>query len=99
MNHFHDTSTQLNQKAEAVEEERGVIYLGHIPFGFFEQEMKAYFEQFGHVTRMRLSRNIKVRLTMPLATSPLMHGRQGARAATRSSSSRTATWRRLWPRP
>ncbi|RUP52242.1 hypothetical protein BC936DRAFT_150068 [Jimgerdemannia flammicorona] len=37
----------------------GVIYLGRIPHGFYEEEMKAYFEQFGTVSRLRLSRNKK----------------------------------------
>ncbi|KAI9066327.1 RNA-binding domain-containing protein [Trametes sanguinea] len=40
-------------------EDRGVIYLGRIPHGFFEDEMRAYFSQFGTVTRLRLSRNKK----------------------------------------
>jgi len=38
-------------------EDRGVIYLGRIPHGFYEAQMKSYFEQFGNVTRLRLSRN------------------------------------------
>ncbi|GAO48521.1 RNA-binding domain-containing protein [Saitoella complicata NRRL Y-17804] len=37
----------------------GVVYLGRIPHGFYEDEMKAYFAQFGEVTRLRLSRNRK----------------------------------------
>ncbi|CEO96230.1 RRM domain-containing protein [Plasmodiophora brassicae] len=36
-----------------------VIYLGRIPFGFFEREMHGYFSQFGKVVRLRLSRNPK----------------------------------------
>ena len=92
------TASTLVQEAEAAEEERGVIYLGHIPFGFFEREMKSYFEQFGHVTRLRLSRNLKV-ITRRVVAPLTQCDRLGARAGTRSSSSRTATWRRLWPRP
>ncbi|ORZ33918.1 hypothetical protein BCR44DRAFT_118253 [Catenaria anguillulae PL171] len=38
---------------------RGVIYLGRIPHGFYEDEMRQYFTQFGTVTRLRLSRNKK----------------------------------------
>lgn len=41
--------------------ERGVVYLGHIPHGFYEEEMKKYFSQFGTVTRLKLSRSKKVR--------------------------------------
>lgn len=40
--------------------ERGCIYLGSIPRGFEEIEMKKFFSQFGTVTRIRLSRNPKV---------------------------------------
>ncbi|QRV75102.1 RNA recognition motif protein [Ceratobasidium sp. AG-Ba] len=40
-------------------QERGVLYLARIPHGFYEDEMKAYFSQFGDVTRLRLSRNKK----------------------------------------
>jgi len=38
---------------------RGVVYLGHIPYGFFENQMKEFFGQFGVVTRVKLSRNKK----------------------------------------
>ncbi|XP_078538188.1 MKI67 FHA domain-interacting nucleolar phosphoprotein [Lissotriton helveticus] len=37
----------------------GVIYLGHIPRGLFEPQLKGYFSQFGNVTRVRLSRSKK----------------------------------------
>jgi len=37
----------------------GVIFLSHIPHGFYEKQMKEYFTQFGDVTRLRLSRNKK----------------------------------------
>ncbi|KAF2759594.1 hypothetical protein EJ05DRAFT_302998 [Pseudovirgaria hyperparasitica] len=40
-------------------EERGVIYVGRIPHGFYEHQMRAYFSQFGDITRLRLSRNKK----------------------------------------
>jgi len=36
---------------------RGVLYLGHIPHGFFEKEMRSFFSQFGRVTRLRISRS------------------------------------------
>jgi len=35
----------------------GVVYLGHVPHGFYEEEMRAFFSQFGVVTRLRLSRS------------------------------------------
>lgn len=37
----------------------GVVYLGHIPHGFYEKEIKGYFSQYGEVTRVRLSRSKK----------------------------------------
>ncbi|SNX85804.1 related to NOP15 - protein involved in 60S ribosomal subunit biogenesis [Melanopsichium pennsylvanicum] len=37
----------------------GVLYIGRLPKGFFENQLKAYFSQFGHVTRLRVSRNKK----------------------------------------
>jgi len=39
--------------------DRGTIYLGHIPFGFFEDEMRGFFSQFGTVSRIRLARSKK----------------------------------------
>ncbi|XP_064471426.1 MKI67 FHA domain-interacting nucleolar phosphoprotein-like isoform X2 [Ornithodoros turicata] len=46
-----------------VEEEylgpKGVIYIKHIPHGFYEEEMRKFFSQFGIVTNLRLSRSGK----------------------------------------
>ncbi|KAJ7104273.1 hypothetical protein B0H15DRAFT_873884 [Mycena belliarum] len=39
--------------------DRGVLFLGRIPHGFYEDQLKAYFSQFGNVTRLRVSRNKK----------------------------------------
>ncbi|CAM1509451.1 Fc.00g031900.m01.CDS01 [Cosmosporella sp. VM-42] len=39
--------------------ESGVIYIGRIPHGFYEHEMRQYFEQFGPIKKLRLSRNKK----------------------------------------
>ncbi|KAI9727091.1 MAG: hypothetical protein M1828_007292 [Chrysothrix sp. TS-e1954] len=33
------------------------LYVGRIPHGFYEHQMRAYFAQFGTITRLRLSRN------------------------------------------
>ncbi|ODH25674.1 hypothetical protein ACO22_05165 [Paracoccidioides brasiliensis] len=38
-------------------QEPGTIYVGRVPHGFYEHEMRAYFSQFGPITRLRLSRN------------------------------------------
>eukprot|EP00884_Botryococcus_braunii_P011597 jgi/Botrbrau1/20438/Bobra.145_2s0003.1 len=40
-------------------EESTVIYIGHLPHGFYEEELKAFFSQFGTVTKVRVSRNKK----------------------------------------
>ncbi|PFH52900.1 hypothetical protein AMATHDRAFT_188490 [Amanita thiersii Skay4041] len=40
-------------------EDHGMIYIGRLPHGFFEDELRGYFSQFGNVTRLRLSRNKK----------------------------------------
>lgn len=37
----------------------GVIYVGHIPRGLFEPQLRAYFQQFGKILRLRLSRSKK----------------------------------------
>lgn len=34
-----------------------VLYIGRIPHGFFERQMRAYFAQFGEISHLRLSRN------------------------------------------
>lgn len=57
----HKTKANRFQKMEeqADSEPRGVVYLGHIPNGFFEPQMRTFFTQFGEITRMRLSRSKK----------------------------------------
>ena len=37
-----------------------MVYIGHIPHGFYEDQMKEYFSQFGTVSRIKLSRSKKV---------------------------------------
>merc|ERR1712228_1052109 len=50
---------QAAAPGEAAKEPRGVIYLGHLPKGFFEPQMRQFFSQFGNITRLRLSRSKK----------------------------------------
>ncbi|KAJ5485237.1 hypothetical protein N7539_005225 [Penicillium diatomitis] len=38
-------------------DEPGTVYVGRIPHGFYEHQMRAYFSQFGEITKLRLSRN------------------------------------------
>jgi len=59
------TEEQRKKDAEAVEVEddftiekkTGVIYLGHVPHGFYEVQMKGFFSQFGKVVNLRLARS------------------------------------------
>ena len=52
------TQKQLQVAAESdASEKPGVVYIGRIPHGFYENEMKAYFRQFGNILKLRLSRN------------------------------------------
>lgn len=44
-------------KKSSGDEKPGVVYVGRIPHGFYEHEMRQYFSQFGEITRLRLSRN------------------------------------------
>ncbi|KAI8424504.1 hypothetical protein MSG28_002967 [Choristoneura fumiferana] len=37
--------------------ERGLVYLSHIPHGFYEHQMTEYFKQFGMVTNVRVIRS------------------------------------------
>ncbi|KLU89647.1 MKI67 FHA domain-interacting nucleolar phosphoprotein [Magnaporthiopsis poae ATCC 64411] len=52
-----------NKTKKSIEASAGdgprVIYIGHIPYGFFEHEIRQYLTQFGTVTNLRLSRNKK----------------------------------------
>ncbi|KAL1838965.1 hypothetical protein VTK73DRAFT_4188 [Phialemonium thermophilum] len=54
-----DSSNKAVVPSTAAAEGTGVIYVGHIPHGFYEHQMREYFSQFGEVLRLRLSRNKK----------------------------------------
>lgn len=47
------------REEESTPTESGVMYLAHIPHGFYEEEIRGYFAQFGRVTAVRLSRSKK----------------------------------------
>lgn len=51
-----ETETKPTKKTS---KKSSVIYLGHIPTEFEEPQMRKFFEQFGEVKRLRLSRNKK----------------------------------------
>lgn len=47
----------LKAKTQGGNEEPGTVYVGRIPHGFYEKQMRDYFSQFGDITRLRVSRN------------------------------------------
>ncbi|KAL9102589.1 MAG: hypothetical protein Q9163_002269 [Psora crenata] len=53
------TNKQLQAIQTGLETEAGVVFLGRIPHGFYEHQMRSYFTQFGPVRRLRLSRSRK----------------------------------------
>ena len=53
------TAKRLADVKNGADEESGVVYLGRIPHGFYEHEMREYFTQFGEISRLRLSRSRK----------------------------------------
>ena len=40
---------------------KGVIYVGHLPHGFYEVQLYKYFKQFGGVSHVKVARNTKVK--------------------------------------
>ena len=50
---------KLEDVKDGADEGSGVVYLGRIPHGFYEHEMREYFTQFGEIGRLRLSRSRK----------------------------------------
>lgn len=45
------------QAAKKAKDKRGLILIRNLPHGFFEEQLKEYFSQFGKVTRIRLARS------------------------------------------
>lgn len=46
-------------RTSASSSESKIIYLGHIPHGFYEKEMRKFFTQYGKVERLKLFRSKK----------------------------------------
>lgn len=46
-------------ESEGQDEPAHVLYVGRLPHGFYERELRQYFSQFGTVTKVRVSRNKK----------------------------------------
>ncbi|XP_062196726.1 uncharacterized protein LOC133899702 [Phragmites australis] len=47
------------EQPEAPENTATVLYIGHIPHGFYEDQIQGFFQQFGTVKRLRVARNRK----------------------------------------
>lgn len=52
-------NAELRAQEQTTSSESGVVYIGHLPFGFFEQQMRVFFRQFGKILNLRISRNPK----------------------------------------
>lgn len=52
-----ETTEKALSTLPAVTPGGAVVYVGRVPHGFYEEEMREYFGQFGEITRLRLSRN------------------------------------------
>ncbi|KAL0924379.1 hypothetical protein M5K25_005201 [Dendrobium thyrsiflorum] len=52
-----EQATKLPEEEE--EDKATVLYIGHIPHGFYEEQMEGFFKQFGKVKRLRIARNRK----------------------------------------
>ncbi|OQR82081.1 Drug/Metabolite Transporter (DMT) Superfamily [Thraustotheca clavata] len=50
---------KAKQQNDAPAKESSVIFIGRIPHGFYEKQMKGFFGQFGQIKRLRVSRNKK----------------------------------------
>ena len=57
--HAETTARKLEDVKHSAIEGPGVVYVGRIPHGFYEHEMREYFTQFGDMSRLRLSRSRK----------------------------------------
>nr|XP_033802420.1 MKI67 FHA domain-interacting nucleolar phosphoprotein [Geotrypetes seraphini] len=56
---FRRRVQRMKRQPKAEQLTPGVIYLGHIPKGLYEPQLRSYFSQFGSVSRLRLSRSKK----------------------------------------
>ena len=57
--HAETTTKKLEDVKSGANEGPGIVYVGRIPHGFYEHEMREYFTQFGDISRLRLSRSRK----------------------------------------
>ncbi|XP_036324131.1 MKI67 FHA domain-interacting nucleolar phosphoprotein [Rhagoletis pomonella] len=48
---------KIKKQQQRNDDKRGIVFVKHLPHGFFEEQLKNYFEQFGAVSRVRLGRS------------------------------------------
>jgi len=48
-----------DEENRIIKDKRGAVYVGRLPRGFFEPQLRTFFSQFGAVKRVRLRRNPK----------------------------------------
>ncbi|GAX83647.1 hypothetical protein CEUSTIGMA_g11071.t1 [Chlamydomonas eustigma] len=53
------SDTVQHQNEPSSSEQSRVVYIGHLPHGFYEKQLLGFFSQFGKLTRVRLSRSKK----------------------------------------
>merc|ERR1712098_800538 len=51
---------------------RGVVYISHIPHGFYEKQMREFFSQFGSVTNLMFDKILKCSVVPAEKCSPAM---------------------------
>lgn len=56
---FKKNNKKIKAKKVPTKKESGVVYLGHLPHGFYEKQIKQYMSQFGKVKAVKVSRSIK----------------------------------------
>jgi nucleolar protein 15 len=54
--------SKLEQNIESLNTSTGVVYIGHLPWGFDEKGIKKYFQQFGNITRIMVPKSRKVEI-------------------------------------
>lgn len=58
-----DISNQIQNESVIIKDNSSrketIIYVGHLPHGFYEKEMRTFFSQFGDVKRLKLYRSKK----------------------------------------
>lgn len=61
------TKTKISSRMKKIRARNGaIIYVGRIPHGFYEKQMRSYFSQFGKILRIKISRNRRVVLLCPV---------------------------------